>query len=388
MSEPEASDNENSRLSLAGAIGDGAEVSDDAFETRAVHAGWDPDPATGAVVPPIHLATTYAQDAPASPRGEFEYSRSGNPTRAVLERALAELEGGSHAFAFASGLAAEDAVLRTLPAGARVVIPHDAYGGTYRLVARVHAPAGLRFDTVDLGDPAALNMAVTDDTALVWCETPTNPTLATVDIGNVAAVAHSVGALLLVDNTFATPYLQQPLSLGADIVVHSSTKYLGGHSDVVGGAVIVNDEDLARTIGFLQNATGAVPAPFDCWLVLRGLRTLHLRVERQQENARAIAAHLETEANVSKVLYPGFGGMVSFLHAGGEAGAIDACTRTRLFTLAESLGAVESLIEHPGRMTHASVAGTSNEVDASLVRLSCGIENGDDLIEDLHQALL
>jgi cystathionine gamma-synthase len=362
-------------------------VSSDNFETRAVHAGWEPDPTTGAVVPPINLATTYAQDAPASPVGDFEYSRSGNPTRAVLERALAELEGGAHGFAFASGLAAEDAVLRTLPAGARIVIPHDAYGGTYRLIARVHALTGLRFEAVDLGDPTALNRAVSDDTAMVWCETPTNPTLAVVDIGNVAAAAHAVGARLVVDNTFSTPYLQQPLSLGADVVVHSSTKYLGGHSDVVGGAVVVNDGALAERIGFLQNATGAVPAPFDCWLVLRGLRTLAVRVERQQQNARAVAAYLETDGNVSKVLYPGFGGMVSFLHAGGEDGAVDTCRRTRLFTLAESLGAVESLIEHPGRMTHASVAGTSNEVDASLVRLSCGIEHQDDLIVDLRQAL-
>jgi cystathionine gamma-synthase len=255
------------------------------------------------------------------------------------------------------------------------------------LIARVHAHTGLQFEAVDLGDPAALNRAVTDGTALVWCETPTNPTLAVVDIGNVAAMAHSVGARLVVDNTFATPYLQQPLELGADVVVHSSTKYLGGHSDVVGGAVIVNDDALAEQIRFLQNATGAVPSPFDCWLTLRGIRTLAVRVERQQENARAVAAYLDTNENVAKVMYPGFGGMVSFLHAGGEDGAIDACKRTSLFTLAESLGAVESLIEHPGRMTHASVAGTTNEVDPSLVRLSCGIEHKDDLIADLEQAL-
>jgi cystathionine gamma-synthase len=222
---------------------------------------------------------------------------------------------------------------------------------------------------------------------MVWCETPTNPTLAVVDIGSVAAAAHAVGALLVVDNTFATPYLQQPLAQGADVVVHSSTKYLGGHSDVVGGAVILDDDDLADRIRFLQNATGAVPAPFDCWLLLRGIRTLAVRVERQQENARAVAAYLETDAAVAKVLYPGFGGMVSFLHAGGEAGAVDTCKRTRLFTLAESLGAVESLIEHPGRMTHASVAGTTNEVDGSLVRLSCGIEAKADLVADLKQAL-
>lgn len=359
----------------------------DAFETKAVHAGWDPDPATGAVVPPINLATTYAQKSPAEPYGDFEYSRSGNPTRAVLEKALAELEGGRHAFAFASGLAAEDTVLRMLPPNSRIVIPHDAYGGTFRLVARVHAEAGLRFEAADLGDPAALNRALSDDTALVWCESPTNPTLATVDIGSVAAAAHSVGAALVVDNTFATPYLQRPLEQGADIVVHSSTKYLGGHSDVVGGAVILNDDYGAERIKFLQNATGAVPAPFDCWLLLRGLRTLAVRVERQQANASAIAEALSHNPNVAKVLYPGFGGMVSFLHARGEAGAVEVCTKTRLFTLAESLGAVESLIEHPARMTHASVAGTSNEVDASLVRLSCGIEAADDLIADLVSAL-
>jgi cystathionine gamma-synthase len=359
----------------------------DSFDTRAVHAGWEPDATTGAMVPPIHLATTYAQNSPASPVGDFEYSRSGNPTRQVLERALADLEEARHGFAFASGLAAEDAMLRTLPAGARIVIPHDAYGGTFRLVARVHAEHGLRFETADLGDPRAVESALTEDTALVWCESPTNPTLATVDLAALAKAAHAVSAVLVVDNTFATPVLQQPLVLGADVVVHSSTKYLGGHSDVVGGALLVNDDGLADQIRFLQNATGAVPAPFDCWLVLRGIRTLAIRVERQQANARAIAAALEANPQVAKVLYPGFGGMVSFLHAGGEDGAVDACKRTRLFTLAESLGAVESLIEHPGRMTHASVAGTSNEVDASLVRLSCGIEAAADLIADLEQAL-
>ena len=360
----------------------------DNIETRAVHAGWEPDEATGAVVPPIHLATTYKQNSPAEPVGDFEYSRSGNPTRQVLENALAELEGARHCFAFASGLAAEDTILRALPAGSRIVVPHDAYGGTFRLVARVHAEHGLRFDTADLGDPRAVDDVITDDTALVWCESPTNPTLATVDIAALATAAHAVGALLVVDNTFATPVLQQPLAMGADVVVHSSTKYLGGHSDVVGGAVLLNDDGLAERIGFLQNATGAVPAPFDCWLLLRGIRTLAIRVERQQDNARAIAAALESNANVAKVLYPGFGGMVSFLHASGEDGAVDACKRTRLFTLAESLGAVESLIEHPARMTHASVVGTTNEVDSSLVRLSCGIEAASDLIADLEQALM
>ncbi|MBA2607450.1 MAG: PLP-dependent transferase [Actinobacteria bacterium] len=359
----------------------------ESIETKVVHAGFGTDPTTGAVVPPIHLATTYAQNSPASPVGDFEYSRSGNPTRQVLENALAELEGGRHGFAFASGLAAEDVVLRTLPSDARIVIPHDAYGGTFRLVARVHAEHGLGFSAVDLGDPRAVEDSITDGVSMVWCESPTNPTLATVDIAAVAGAAHAVGALLVVDNTFATPVLQQPLALGADVVVHSSTKYLGGHSDVVGGAVVVNDDALADKIRFLQNAAGAVPAPFDCWLVLRGIRTLAIRVERQQENARAIAAALEANPNVSKVLYPGFGGMVSFLHAGGEAAAVAACQRTRLFTLAESLGAVESLIEHPALMTHASVAGTTNEVDPSLVRLSCGIEAVADLIADLEQAL-
>jgi cystathionine gamma-synthase len=332
------------------------------------------------------MATTYEQEAPAKHLG-FEYSRSGNPTRAVLERALAELEGGRFAFAFASGLAAEDALLRTIPPGGHIVIPHDAYGGTYRLAARVHNAVGLRFTAVDLDDLAALDAAFTDGTAMVWCESPTNPTLATVDIAAVATATHARGARLVVDNTFATPILQQPLALGADVVVHSSTKYLGGHSDVVGGAAITNDEALAEQIGYLQNAAGAVPSPFDCWLLLRGLRTLAIRVERQQDNARAVAAFLESSATVSKVLYPGFGGMVSFLAAGGEEAALAVCTRTRLWTLAESLGAVESLIEHPARMTHASVGGTENEVDPALVRLSCGIESAADLIEDLRQAL-
>ncbi|HVE94095.1 MAG TPA: aminotransferase class I/II-fold pyridoxal phosphate-dependent enzyme [Acidimicrobiales bacterium] len=356
------------------------------FATRAVHAGWENDPATGAVVPPIHMATTYEQEAPAKHRG-FEYSRSGNPTRAVLERTLAELEGGRFGFAFASGLAAEDALLRTVTPGAHIVIPHDAYGGTYRLAARVHDAVGLRFTAVDLSDTSTLEGAIEADTELVWCESPTNPTLSTVDIAAVAEIAHERGAVLVVDNTFATPVLQQPLTLGADVVVHSSTKYLGGHSDVVGGAAITNDEPLAERIGFLQNAAGAVPSPFDCWLLVRGLRTLAIRVERQQENARAVAAFLETCPSVASVLYPGFGGMVSFLAAGGEDAAVNVCIRTKLFTLAESLGAVESLIEHPARMTHASVAGTTNEVDPALVRVSCGIEAADDLIADLAQAL-
>lgn len=356
------------------------------FATRAVHAGWDNDPATGAVVPPIHMATTYEQEAPAKHRG-FEYSRSGNPTRAVLERTLAELEGGRFGFAFASGLAAEDTLLRTVTPGAHIVIPHDAYGGTYRLAARVHDAVGLRFTPVDLSNIFSLEQAIEDGTEMVWCESPTNPRLSTVDIAAVASIAHDRGAVLVVDNTFATPVLQQPLALGADVVVHSSTKYLGGHSDVVGGAVITSDESLAERIGFLQNAAGAVPSPFDCWLLVRGLRTLAIRVERQQDNARAVAEFLGSSSAVAEVLYPGFGGMVSFLAAGGEDAAVNVCVRTRLFTLAESLGAVESLIEHPARMTHASVAGTSNAVDPALVRISCGIEATSDLIADLAHAL-
>ena len=372
------------------------------FETLAIHAGQDPDPTTGAVVPPIHLATTYAQDDVGRHRG-FEYSRSGNPTRTVLETALATLEGAPYGFAFASGMAAEDAVLRTLAPGDHVVIPNDAYGGTYRLVARVHQAQGIAFNAVELADASAVAGSIRPETRLVWVETPSNPLLQVADLATLAELAHSREALLVVDNTFATPYLQQPLSLGADVVVHSTTKYLGGHSDVVGGFVATADEALAERIGFLQNATGAVPSPFDCYLVLRGLKTLAVRLDRQCQSALAVARFLETHEQVARVHYPGleshpghdlakaqmrdFGAMVSFTLRGGEPAALDVAASTGIFTLAESLGAVESLIEHPARMTHLSAAGSALEVDPALVRLSVGLETVEDLLDDLDRAL-
>jgi cystathionine gamma-synthase len=373
------------------------------FETRAVHAGQDPDPATGAVVPAIHLASTFAQDGVGADRG-FEYGRTGNPTRAALETALADLEGAERGLAFASGMAAEDAVLRALlTPGDHVLLPDDAYGGTFRLVAQVLAPTGVRWTAASLAAPDALERAWTDDIRVVWVETPTNPALGVVDIEAVAAAAHTRGARLVVDNTFATPYLQRPLELGADVVVHSTTKYLGGHSDVVGGFVGVTDAELGERIAFLQNAAGAVPGPFDCYLVLRGMKTLAVRMDRHCENATAVAEMLDRHPQVDRVLYPGlaahpghaiaarqmraFGGMVSFLAAGGEEAAVALVSRTEVFTLAESLGAVESLIEHPARMTHASVAGSPLAVDPALVRLSVGIETVDDLLADLERAL-
>jgi cystathionine gamma-synthase len=374
----------------------------DAFETRAIHAGQQPDATTGAVVPPITLATTFAQRAVGDHAG-FEYSRSGNPTRTALETCLASLEDARHGLAFASGLAAEDALLRRLRPGDHVIIPDDAYGGTFRLVARVHEPGGLAWSAVDLTDLDALEAAWRDETRAVWIETPTNPLLTIVDVDAITRVAHARDAIVIVDNTFATPYLQQPLAVGADAVVHSTTKYLGGHSDVVGGFVAVNDETAADELRFLQNAMGGVPSPFDCYLVLRGVKTLALRMERHCENAHVIAEMLREHDAVARVLYPGlpehpghdvakrqmrdFGGMVSFTMYEGENAALDVVARTRLFTLAESLGAVESLIEHPARMTHASAEGSPLAVDPALVRLSVGIEAGDDLVEDLRQAL-
>jgi cystathionine gamma-synthase len=374
----------------------------DGFETRAIHAGQEPDPATGAVVPPITLSSTFAQDAVGEHRG-FEYARSGNPTRRAYEECIASLEGAARGFAFASGMAAEDAVLRLLAPGERVLIPNDAYGGTFRLVARVLAPAGIKYSVADLTDLDACARDWPDGTTMVWIETPTNPTLTVVDIAAVCALAHARGARVVVDNTFATPYLQLPLALGADIVVHSATKYLGGHSDVVGGCAVTNDPQLAERIAFLQNATGAVPGPFDCYLVLRGMKTLAVRMDRHCVNARAVAAMLADHPAVSRVLYPGlpdhpghdiaalqmrdFGGMVSFLAAGGEDAALAVVAATRLFTLAESLGGVESLIEHPARMTHASVVGSPLAVDPALVRLSVGIETTADLVADLRHAL-
>ena len=372
------------------------------FDTRAVHAGQAPDPATGAVVTPISLSTTFAQEGVGGHKG-FEYSRSGNPTRTALEECVASLESARHGLAFASGLAAEDNVLRLVPPGGRVVLGNDAYGGTFRLIARVWGPLGMQWTAADLTDVDALARDWPADTAMVWLETPTNPLLTCIDIEAVAAVAHEHGALVVVDNTFATPYLQQPITLGADIVVHSATKYLGGHSDVVGGFVAVDDDGLADRLRFTQNAAGAVPAPFDCYLVLRGVKTLAVRMERHCSNARAIVDLLVDHPAVERVLYPqlpdhpghaaaarqmrDFGGMVSFTLRGGAAAAKQVAAATELFVLAESLGAVESLIEHPGEMTHASVAGSPLEVPANLLRLSVGIESSTDLVADLAQAL-
>jgi cystathionine gamma-synthase len=372
------------------------------FETLAVHAGQAPDELTGSVVPPIHLGTTYAQEKVGEHKG-FEYSRTGNPTRATLEEALATLEGASRGFAFASGMAAEDAVLRFCRPGDHVVIPNDAYGGTYRLIARVHAEYGLQFSPADLGDPRAVALALRPTTKLIWAETPTNPHLRIADIRALAELAHGRGARLVVDNTFATPYLQQPLLLGADVVVHSMTKYLGGHSDVVGGFVATSDQEVAERVGFLQNATGAVPSPFDCYLVLRGMKTLAVRLDRQCASAARIAEFLAGHRAVAEVLYPGleghpghdvakaqmrdYGAMVSFVLAGGEKAALQVAASTELFTLAESLGAVESLIEHPARMTHVSVAGSELEVNPGLLRLSVGLETLEDLLADLTEAL-
>jgi cystathionine gamma-synthase len=379
------------------------DTTDRGFETRAIHEGQPPDPVTGAVVTPISLATTFAQQA-VGEHGGFEYGRTGNPTRAALETCVASLEGAARGLAFASGMAAEDAVLRALVRpGDHVVIPDDAYGGTFRLVSRVHGESGVEWSAADLTDLDALDRAIGDRTKVVWIETPTNPLLTIVDVAAVAERAHARGARVVVDNTFATPYLQRPIELGADVVVHSSTKYLGGHSDVVGGFVAVRDAALGGELAFLQNAVGAVPSPFDCYLVLRGVKTLGVRMDRHCEHAAAIAEMLDAHPAVARVLYPGlaghpghdvavrqmrgFGGMVSFLAAGGEEAALEVARRTEVFTLAESLGAVESLIEHPGRMTHASAAGSPLEVDASLVRLSVGLETLDDLVSDLRRAL-
>ncbi|HYP44772.1 MAG TPA: cystathionine gamma-synthase [Propionibacteriaceae bacterium] len=374
------------------------------FSTRAIHAGQDPDPSTGAVTMPIYATSTYAQDGVGGLRRGYEYSRSANPTRTALEECIAALEGGVRGFAFASGLAAEDTLLRAVTRpGGHVVIPDDAYGGTWRLFARVHEPWGLTSTAVALTDLGAVEAAVLPETSVVWVETPTNPLLGIADLAAIAEVAHAVGALVVVDNTFASPYLQQPLAHGADVVVHSTTKYCGGHSDLVGGALVVADPELGEQIAFHQNAIGAVASPFDSWLVLRGLKTLAVRMERHSDNAEAVAAFLAASSRVSEVIYPGlsshpghdvakrqmrrFGGMISFRAAGGEQAALDVCGRTRVFTLAESLGGVESLIEHPGRMTHASVAGTELEVPDDLIRLSVGIEDVEDLIADLEQAL-
>ncbi|MGV9211351.1 cystathionine gamma-synthase [Micromonospora sp. RB23] len=375
------------------------------FETLAIHAGQDPEARTGAVIPPIYQTSTYAQDAVGAPRLGYEYSRSGNPTRDALQECLAALEGGPVGLAFASGLAAEDTLLRAVcQPGDHVIIPDDAYGGTYRLFARVAQRWGLEFTPAKVSDPAAVRAAVQPGrTKIIWVETPTNPLLGIADIAVLASVAHDAGALLVVDNTFASPYLQQPIAYGADVVVHSTTKYIGGHSDVVGGALVVADAALGEELRYHQNAMGAINGPFDAWLTLRGIKTLGVRMDRHCDNAERLAAYLDGHGKVSQVIYPGlpshpghevaakqmrrFGGMISFRAAGGEDHAVEICNRAKLFVLAESLGGVESLIEHPGRMTHASAAGSPLEVPGDLVRLSVGIETVDDLLADLEQAL-
>jgi cystathionine gamma-synthase len=374
------------------------------FATRAIHAGQMPDPTTGSVIVPIYATSTYAQDGVGGTRGGYEYSRTGNPTRAALEECLASLEGGAFGRAFASGMAASDVLIRaTCRPGDHLIIPNDAYGGTFRLVDKVLPHWGIEHTTVNLADVAAVRAAIRPNTRLIWCETPTNPLLNIADIAALAGVAHEAGARLVVDNTFASPYLQQPLELGADVVVHSATKYLGGHSDVVGGAIITAEHELDEQLGFLQNGAGAVPGPFDAWLTLRGIKTLAVRMERHCDNAERVVEFLTNHAKVTRVYYPGlaehpghevaakqmarFGGMISFRVAGGIDAALAVCARTKVFTLAESLGGVESLIEHPGRMTHASTEGSALEVPADLVRLSVGIEDAADLVDDLRQAL-
>ena len=374
------------------------------FSTRAIHAGQGADPATGATVVPIYATSTYTQEAPGRHKG-YEYSRSGNPTRTALETCLAALENGERGLAFASGLAATTAVLSTLKPGDEVVAAADLYGGTYRLLERVFRPWGLIAQYVEEGTPASFARALTPRTRLVWIETPTNPLLQMVDIAAIAELAHRGGALLAVDNTFASPYLQQPIRLGADLVIHSTTKYLGGHSDVVGGAVI-GSRELLQPIAFYQNAAGGVAGPFDAWLTLRGIKTLAVRMERHSANARRLANWLVEQPGVRRVYYPGlanhpghdiarkqmrdFGGMMSVSLKGGKDAALKLLTRTRLFSLAESLGGVESLIGHPATMTHASIPAEirhARGIDDGLVRLSVGIEDADDLQEDLRQAL-
>lgn len=374
------------------------------FSTRAIHAGQMPDPRTGAVNIPIYASSTFAQDGVGGMREGFEYARTGNPTRRALEANLAALDGGTYGRAFSSGMAATDTALRAiLRPGDHLVIPDDAYGGTFRLIDKVFSQWGIDHTPAPVNDPEAIAAAITERTKLVWLETPTNPLLNIADIAGAAEAAHAAGAKLLVDSTFASPYLQQPLALGADIVLHSSTKYLGGHSDVVGGALVTDDEELDAAFAFLQNGAGGVPGPFDAYLVMRGIKTLAVRMERHCDNAEAVVELLQEHPAVSEVRYPGlvdhpghdvaakqmrrFGGMISLRLAGGRQAALDLCARTKVFTLAESLGGIESLIEHPGAMTHASTAGSQLEVPEDLVRLSVGIEDIEDLLADLEQAL-
>jgi cystathionine beta-lyase/cystathionine gamma-synthase len=375
------------------------------FETLAVHAGQDPDPQTGAVMTPIYQTSTYAQEGVGRPRQGYEYSRTRNPTRLALEKALAALEGAPYALAFASGMAAIDTVLRLLQSGDHVIAGNDVYGGTFRLFEKVLRHFGLDFTFVDTTDLEQIAEALTSRTRLIWLETPSNPLLRVSDIRAIADFLHAQPQrpLLAVDNTFATPYLQRPLELGADLVIHSTTKYLGGHSDVIGGAVVVKEEALYQRLAFLQNAIGAVPGPMDCFLVLRGIKTLALRMDRHAENASRLASYLAEHPRVERVFYPfhpshpqfaiarrqmrNGGGMISFLVKGGREAAIRLAEHTRLFILAESLGGVESLIEVPAAMTHLSTQGTTLEVPPNLVRLSVGIEHFDDLLQDIQQAL-
>jgi len=376
----------------------------DGFATRAIHVGQEPEPRTGAVVVPIFQTSTYAQDQVGVLRDGYDYSRAGNPTRSALETALASLEGGRSGHAFASGMAAGDTAIRAmLKPGDHLVIPDDAYGGTFRLVDKICVPWGLTYSSVPLSDRDAVRAAMKPATRLIWCETPTNPLLGIADIAGLADIAHTAGSKLLVDNTFASPYLQQPLAMGADVVLHSTTKYIGGHSDVIGGALITSDPELGVAFGFHAKSMGGIAGPFDAWLTLRGAKTLAVRMDRHCDNAEAVAGMLLGQPKVGRVYYPGlpehpghriaagqmrrFGGMVSFTVVGGQQEAVKICSRTRLFALAESLGGVESLIEHPGLMTHASVAGSSLEVPADLIRLSVGIEDIDDLLADLSDAL-
>jgi len=371
------------------------------FETRAVHAGQEPEPTFGAVNVPIYQTSTYAQPEVGKPK-RFDYARTGNPTREALQTVLASLEGGKHGLCFASGMAAEATLLLTLRPGDHVLLANDVYGGTYRLLARVLADWGVAHDVVDMTDLAAFRAAVREQTRVVWVETPTNPLLKVIDIAAAAQLAHGAAAMCVVDNTFATPYLQRPLELGADVVVHSVTKYLGGHSDLVGGAVVTSDDALADRLAFLQNAVGAVPGPMDCYLALRGVKTLALRMEAHCRGARRIAEFLSQHPKVTRVHFPGipghpgfevavrqmkdFGGMVSF-EVGSKDEAVRVVQRTKLFFLAESLGGVESLIEVPAPMTHASVSDSPLAVPDTLIRLSVGIEHPDDLVADLEQAL-
>jgi cystathionine gamma-synthase len=379
-----------------------ADWHDTAFETRAIHAGQEPDPATGAIITPIYQTSTFVQKAVGEHQG-YDYARSDNPTRTALQEVLASLEGGAWGLAYASGLAATQNVFYLLNPGDHVLLSDDAYGGTHRFIAKVMHRYGIGYDLVDMTDLDAVRSAIRPETRLVWTETPSNPYLKIVDIRGIAGLLRGHPALFLVDNTFASPYLQNPLALGADLVLHSTTKYIGGHSDVVGGAVIGNDPGIYDTLKFHQNAAGAVPGPLDVWLALRGIKTLAVRMERHCQNARAVASYLQEHPAVREVYYPGlashpgheiaarqmrdYSGMVSFTVRGGMESALEVARGTRVFQLAESLGGVESLIEHPGQMTHLSVAGTGAEVEDNLIRLSVGIENEADLVADLKQAL-